>query len=93
MRPQSRFLRLLASTILASLSYSLAAAAAAPDGQWPMRRHDPVLSACQPLPGDMRQPPRVLAKYFVGAEQGTATFADLRGTGKKEDVIIAARRG
>lgn len=39
----------------------------------------------------MRQPPRVLAKYFVGAEQGTPTFADLRGTGRKEDVIIAAR--
>ncbi|PWU07981.1 MAG: hypothetical protein C5B50_30440 [Verrucomicrobia bacterium] len=41
----------------------------------------------------MKQSPRVLAKYFVGAQQGAATFADLRGTGKKEDVIIAARAG
>jgi outer membrane protein assembly factor BamB len=39
----------------------------------------------------MKQAPRVLARYFVGAEQGTPTLADLRGTGKKEDIIIAAR--
>ena len=39
----------------------------------------------------MKKAPRVLAKYFVGAAQGTSTFADLRGTGRSEDVIIAAR--
>lgn len=39
----------------------------------------------------MKSEPRVLAKYFTGAEQGTPTFADLRGSGRKDDVIIAAR--
>jgi outer membrane protein assembly factor BamB len=56
-----------------------------------MWRHDGRLTGHQPLPGAMKQAPRVLARYFVGAEQGTPTLADLRGTGKKEDIIIAAR--
>ncbi len=77
---------------LAALSYLLGAAAGvAAEGEWPMWRHDGRLTGHQPLPGAMKQAPRVLARYFVGAEQGTPTLADLRGTGKKEDIIIAAR--
>jgi hypothetical protein len=64
---------------------------AAAEGEWPMWRHDERLTGYQPLPGAMKQAPRVLARYFLGAEQGTPTLADLRGTGKKEDIIIAAR--
>jgi outer membrane protein assembly factor BamB len=55
-----------------------------------MWRRDAVLTGYQPLAATMKTAPRVLASYFVGAECGTPTFADLRGTGKKEDVIIAA---
>ena len=81
-----------ASLVLAALSNLLSTAAlAAAEGEWPMWRHDARLTGYQPLPSAMRQAPRVLARYFVGAEQGTPTFADLRGTGKKEDIIIAAR--
>ena len=60
-------------------------------GDWPMWRHDTTLTAFQPLPGAMKTEPRVLVKYFVGSQQGAATFADLRGTGKKDDILITAR--
>src|SRR5207237_7380051 len=63
----------------------------APDGQWPMWRHDSVITGHQPLPGAMKEAPRILAKYFVGTQQGIPTFADLRGTGETNDIIIAAR--
>ncbi|MGZ5567982.1 MAG: hypothetical protein ACXWKG_13275, partial [Limisphaerales bacterium] len=64
--------------------------AAAP-GDWPMWRHDTVLSGNQPLGAHMPNEPRVLAKYFIGSQQGTVTYADLHGTGKKDDIIISAR--
>ena len=77
---------------LAALSYLLSATTGvAAEGEWPMWRHDGRLTGHQPLPGAMKQAPRVLARYFVGAEQGTPTLADLRETGKKEDIIIADR--
>src|SRR4029077_9785727 len=40
------------------------------DGQWPMWRHDSGITGHQPLPGAMTKTPQVLAKYFVGAQQG-----------------------
>src|SRR5262249_47870031 len=71
---------------------SLAALVAArAEGDWPMWRHDSALSAFQPVAGEMTNEPRVLAKYFVGAQQGSHVFADLQGTGKTNDVIINAR--
>jgi hypothetical protein len=39
----------------------------------------------------MKNEPRVLARYFVNAGQGAATFGKLQGAGKKDDVIICAR--
>src|SRR5437763_630811 len=69
----------------------ISSASPAPDGQWPMWRHDAAITGHQPLSGAMKAEPRVLAKYFVGAQPGTATFADLRGTGETNDVLIAAR--
>src|SRR5438045_752263 len=90
MRQRQDLLLSLALVTLAKL-FCIMPASAALDGQWPMWRHDGVLTAHQPLPGEMEKLPRVLAKHFVGAEQGTATFADVSGTGKKNDVIIAAR--
>src|SRR2546423_12962668 len=63
----------------------------APDGQWPMWRHDGGITGHQPLPGAMKTAPRVLAKYFIGTQPGTPTFADLRGTGETNDVLVAAR--
>lgn len=71
--------------------FSASIAFSGADGQWLMWRHDAVLTGHQPLPGAMQEAPRVLAKYFVGTQQGTPTFADLRGTGETNDVIIAAR--
>ena len=76
----------------AALSYLVSATIlVGAEGEWPMWRHDGRLTGHQPLPGAMKQTPRVLARYFMGAEPGAPTFADLRGTGKKEDIIIAAR--
>lgn len=60
-------------------------------GNWPMWRHDIQNTANQPLSAHMPTEPRVLAKYFIGSQQGTVTYADLQGTGKKDDIIIAAR--
>jgi PQQ-like domain len=62
-------------------------------GTWPQWRHDGPLTGYQPLPGAMRSEPRILARYFVGAEKGAPVFADLLGTGKADDVVIAARAG
>src|SRR5881392_2282136 len=56
-----------------------------------MWRHDVQITGNQPLSAHMPTEPRVLAKYFVSSQQGTVTYADLQGTGKKDDIIIAAR--
>jgi len=56
-----------------------------------MWRHDISLTGNQPLSAHMTKEPRVLAEYFLGSQQGVVTYADLQGTGKKDDIIIAAR--
>lgn len=79
---------------MVSLLIACAVATASPSaGTWPMWRHDAGLTGYQPLPGAMTGEPHVLARYFVGAHTGTPFFADLRGTGVADDVVIAARAG
>jgi hypothetical protein len=51
------------------------------EGDWPMCRHDPALTGFQPTLGAMAEEPRVLARHSLGASPGTATFADLLGSG------------
>lgn len=68
-----------------------APSASAADGDWPMWRHDNRLTGWQAMPANLTSEPRVLAKYFLGATQGAPTFADLRGTGQSNDIIIVAR--
>ncbi len=72
------------------LLFTNAVAISAP-GDWPMWRHDLLLTGNQPLSGGMAKEPRVLAKYFLGAQQGAATFADLLGSGTNNEVIVNAR--
>src|SRR6185312_6260294 len=70
----------------------LACSSSAPgaDGDWPMWRHDPSLTAYQPTPGAMASEPRVLARHFLGATPGAATFADLLGSGRDAEVLVLA---
>ncbi|HZO88500.1 MAG TPA: PQQ-binding-like beta-propeller repeat protein [Chthonomonadaceae bacterium] len=79
---------LLSLCVLGWLALSAAQGA---EGDWPMWRHDTSLTAYQPLPGAMRQPPRVLARYFVGSGQGAHRFADLRGSGRDTEILVTAR--
>ena len=58
------------------------------DGDWPMWRHDPALTGYQPTPGAMAKEPRIVAKHFLGASPGTATFADLLGSGRDAEVLV-----
>src|SRR5437879_5194176 len=53
--------------VICAAGLIISAPASAADGQWPMWRHDGRLTGYQPLPGAMKQEPRVLAKYFVGS--------------------------
>jgi hypothetical protein len=78
--------RLIALLLLVLPSWAQAA-----DGDWPMWRHDSLLTAYQPLPGRMTEAPRVLAKHVIGASRGATTFADLLGTGKDTEVLVIAR--
>jgi hypothetical protein len=68
-----------------------AQAVAEPAGGWPMWRHDSRLTGYQPLPGGMRQAPRVVAKHFLGASPGTRMPADLRVRGKQDEILVCAR--
>ncbi len=67
------------------------AAAFTASGDWPMWRQNAHLTAYQPLPGAMKTPPEVLARYFLGAGTGTVTPADLSGTGTAQEFLIVAR--
>ena len=60
-------------------------------GGWPMWRGDAHLTAYQPLPGAMKTPPEMLARYFLGAGTGTVTPADLSGRGTAQEFLIVAR--
>ena len=60
-------------------------------GNWPMWRGDAHLTAHQPLPGAMKTPPELLARYFLGAGTGTVTPADLSGMGTAQEFLIVAR--
>jgi hypothetical protein len=81
-----------ASYLIAVACWLLAYSASAPgaDGDWPMWRHDPALTAYQPTPGAMASEPRVLARHSLGATPGTATFADLLGSGRDAEVLVLA---
>src|SRR3954470_22976537 len=60
------------------------------DGDWPMWRHDPAQTGYQPIPGAMTGEPRILAQHSLGASPGTATFADLLGSGRDAEVLVLA---
>lgn len=38
----------------------------------------------------MAKEPRILARHFLGASHGTATFADLLGSGRVAEVLVLA---
>jgi hypothetical protein len=73
-----------------SLLLALAAPTLGGDGDWPMWRHDPILTGYQPTPGAMARAPRILARHFLGASPGTATFADLLGSGRDAELLVLA---
>ncbi len=60
------------------------------DGDWPMWRHDTALTGYQPSPGRMTEEPRILARHSLGASPGTASFADLLGSGRDAEVLVLA---
>src|SRR4051812_28567810 len=60
------------------------------DGDWPMWRHDMSLTGYQPAPGAMSKDPRILARHSLGASPGTATFADLLGSGREAELLVVA---
>src|SRR5689334_20122408 len=74
----------------AALLLSLAPPILGADGDWPMWRHDPALTGYQPAPGAMAREPRILTRHLLGASPGTATFADLLGSGRDAEVIVLA---
>lgn len=55
-----------------------------------MYRHDTGLIAYQPLPGEMKSAPKIVAKYFLGAAPGSTTAAALRPN-EAGDVVMLAR--
>lgn len=80
------------TSILAMIPVLLALTTPAPaaGGDWPMWRHDPSQTGYQPTPGAMTREPRILARHFLGASTGAATFADLLGSGRAAEVLVLA---
>ena len=60
-------------------------------GDWPMWRHDGFLTGYQPLSGNIKTPPKVVAKHFLGSGTGAITPADLSGDGIKQEYLVVAR--
>ena len=76
--------------LMAALLLTLALPTLGADGDWPMWRRDSALTGYQPTPGAMAKEPRVLARLFLGASPGTATLADLLGSGRDSEVLVLA---
>lgn len=76
---------------IALLLFLLPSGAQAAEGDWPMWRHDNLLTAYQRIPGSMGKEPRILGKHFIGAGHGAIAVADLRGTGHDAEILVAAR--
>lgn len=56
-----------------------------------MYRQNGRMIGYQPLPGAIAQPPRVVAKHFLGASSGSRTMVDLHGSGHAQDSLVVAR--
>jgi hypothetical protein len=78
------------SYLMAALLMTPALSTLGADGDWPMWRYDPALTSYQPTPGAMEKEPRILARHSLGASPGTATFADLIGSGRDFEVLVLA---
>jgi len=69
----------------------LATALFAYSGDWTMWRHDGLLTGYQPLNGNIKTPPKIIASHFLGSGTGAIIPADLSGNGIKQEYLVVAR--